>query len=63
MWSWFDIILYNAGWKYIYPCAYVTNDEAFKIGNIKNGIDIELAQNLPRELFFGKNLEIAWNVR
>ena len=35
----------------IYPCAYVTNDEAFKIGNIKNGIDIELAQNLPRELF------------
>lgn len=35
----------------IYPCAYVTNDEAFKIGSIKKGIDTELAYSLPRELF------------
>lgn len=35
----------------IYPCAYVTNNELFKIGTIEKGINISQAYNIPKQLF------------
>lgn len=35
----------------IYPCGFLTNDEKFIIGNIKDGIDVNCAKKLANSLY------------